>query len=93
MRALALFSGEGGAVDLVVSDMLMPGMPGVELARRLDQLAPGIRILFISGFAQEGAEILASRPGSAFLAKPFTLPQLTAEVRALMGSQPRGSRR
>jgi two-component system cell cycle sensor histidine kinase/response regulator CckA len=84
VEALALFSREAGDVDVVVTDMLMPGMSGVELARELDQRAPGIHILFMSGYAREDAAIPASRPGSAFLAKPFTLPELTAQVRALI---------
>ena len=88
VEALELFSREAGAVDIVVTDMLMPGMAGVELARELDKVAPDIRILFMSGYAREDAAIPASRPGSAFLAKPFTLPQLTAEVRALMATRP-----
>ena len=87
VEALALFSGEAGAVDVVVTDMLMPGMSGVELARELDERAPGISVLFMSGYAREDAAIPASRPGSAFLAKPFTLPELTAQLRALIGSR------
>jgi two-component system cell cycle sensor histidine kinase/response regulator CckA len=86
LEALALIAAEPGAVDLVVTDVLMPGMPGVELATALDRVAPGTRILFISGYAREHASVLASRPGAAFLAKPFTLPQLTAQVRALMAT-------
>jgi PAS domain S-box-containing protein len=84
LEALAVFARESAAVNVVVTDMLMPGMGGVELARELDRRSPKIRILFVSGYAREGAAILASRPGSSFLAKPFTLPALAARVRALM---------
>ena len=88
VEALALMAAEPGAIDLVVTDVLMPGMDGLELASALDRVAPGVGILFISGYAGEHASVLAVRPGTAFLAKPFTLPQLTAEVRALIAAIP-----
>ncbi|MBA3821867.1 MAG: response regulator, partial [Deltaproteobacteria bacterium] len=84
-EALALFAQEDGAVDVVVTDIVMPGMSGVELARELDALTPGMRILFVSGFAFDGASILTSRPSSGFLAKPFTLPELLGRIAALLG--------
>ena len=87
VEALELFDHEGGAVDLVVTDMLMPTMSGVELARELDRRAPGIQILFVSGYASEDAAIPVSRASSAFLAKPFTLPALAAKIQALLATR------
>lgn len=84
-EALSLFSAAAGAVDVVVTDMLMPSMSGVELVRELDDLKPGIRVLFMSGYAFDDASILTSRPGSEFIAKPFTLPELAARVQSLIG--------
>ncbi|MDQ3295269.1 MAG: PAS domain S-box protein, partial [Myxococcota bacterium] len=82
-EALVMFR-EAGAVDVVVTDMLMPGMSGIELTRELDAKAPGVRILLMSGYAFDGASILTSRPGSAFIAKPFTLAALAAKVADLV---------
>jgi CheY-like chemotaxis protein len=77
---------DGAQVDIVVSDILMPGMSGTELARELDQRAPGIPILFMSGYAHDdGAHAIASRPNSCFLSKPFGLKDLTGKLRSLLG--------
>ncbi|HEX6246099.1 MAG TPA: response regulator, partial [Polyangiales bacterium] len=84
--ALRLLEG-GTRVDIVVSDILMPGMSGTELAQELDQRAPGIPILFMSGYAHDdGARAIASRPNSCFLSKPFGLSDLTGKLRSLLGS-------
>jgi CheY-like chemotaxis protein len=72
--ALAL-AARGEPVDALVTDIVMPGMSGLELAERLQPL----RALFISGYSEEAAP-----PGSAFLAKPFDHGALLAEVRALL---------
>jgi len=88
-EALALFEREGGAVDLVVTDMLMPGRSGIELMAEIDARTPGTIVLFMSGYAFDGASILTSRPGSAFIAKPFTLPILGERIAALLGSSAR----
>ncbi len=71
--------------DLVISDVMMPGMTGWEFARTLDQLHPGRCLLFISGFSPDGMPPhLVQRPRTRFLAKPFTPTQFIAAVRELM---------
>lgn len=87
-EALALFTEHRARIDVVVTDMLMPEVSGVELVREIDALAPGIRVLFMSGYAFDGASILTARPGSAFIAKPFTLPDLTERVATLLAERP-----
>jgi PAS domain S-box-containing protein len=84
--AAALRTLEAGArVDIVVSDLLMPGMSGAELARELDRAAPGLPILFMSGYAHdEDARAIGSRPNSCFLPKPFSLADLTGKLRGLI---------
>ena len=81
--ALALAARDGDAIDALVTDIVMPGMSGLELAERL---AP-LRALFISGYSAEAAERRGGLPpGSAFLEKPFDHGALLAEVRALLDS-------
>jgi len=84
-RALELAQWEG-PFALVVTDVLMPGMDGFELAEQLQRGGHAERFLFLSGFCD--AEAMAGRMGafrnSAFLSKPFPIPDLLREVRALL---------
>jgi two-component system, cell cycle response regulator CpdR len=77
---------EGGKFDLLVSDVEMPLLDGVKLAERAFPLQPGLRVLLMSGFADqlERAKDL-SGPHVAVLSKPFTLDQVRASVRKLLG--------
>ena len=86
-QALELFEQHAVTIDLVVTDILMPGLTGVELARALDKQRSGLPVLFMSGYAHNDGADIESRPGSAFLAKPFSMPQLTAQLRALLGAK------
>ena len=83
--ALGLLEREGAAYDLLVSDMMMPGMDGRTLAGRVSQLRPGIRILFISGYTDD-AEVQSGRlpAGTAFLPKPFQHSALLDAVNRLL---------
>jgi two-component system, cell cycle sensor histidine kinase and response regulator CckA len=73
----ALSIAQRQSIDLLITDVLLPGIHGPELARRMQQAAPRIKTLFISGFT--GEEEVPS--GGRFLAKPFTLGTLLQKVR------------
>jgi two-component system cell cycle sensor histidine kinase/response regulator CckA len=76
-----------GHVDLVVSDVVMPEMDGPTLLTELRRRDPAVKIIFVSGYAEEAfAKNLPSQEQYAFLAKPFTLKQLVAEVKKTMAS-------
>ena len=71
-----------GHVDLVVSDVVMPEMDGPTLLKELRRRDPNVKIIFVSGYAEEAfAKNLPSQEQYAFLAKPFTLKQLVGEVK------------
>jgi PAS domain S-box-containing protein len=79
------------APDIVVTDIVMPGMSGLELADRLAARHPGVPVLFVSGYAEDAAENrLALSTGRELLGKPFRPQQLVEHVRRLLESRPRG---
>jgi two-component system cell cycle sensor histidine kinase/response regulator CckA len=82
ITALELAARHEGAIDLLVTDVVMPGMLGKELAERLTGMRPDTRVLYMSGYAQP---VLHSQgtldPGVALLEKPFTAGDLLAAVR------------
>jgi two-component system cell cycle sensor histidine kinase/response regulator CckA len=87
-EAIEIFERHGD-VDLVVSDVVMPEMDGPTLLKELRRRNSEVKIIFVSGYAEEAfAKNLPSnehgRPQYAFLAKPFTLRQLVAEVKKTM---------
>ncbi len=75
-----------GAVDLVVSDVVMPEMDGPTLLKELRRRDPSVKIIFVSGYAEEAFQKnLPSDQQYDFLAKPFTLKQLVSKVKETMG--------
>jgi two-component system cell cycle sensor histidine kinase/response regulator CckA len=72
---------------LLVTDLIMPGMTGRELAERMKPLRPGMKVLYISGYS---GNVLAGRglldSGVAYLAKPFAESALAGKVREVLGS-------
>jgi two-component system cell cycle sensor histidine kinase/response regulator CckA len=81
VEAIEVFD-KHGHVDLVVSDVVMPEMDGPTLLKELRQRDPNVKIIFVSGYAEEAfSKNLADQQHYAFLAKPFTLKQLVAEVK------------
>ena len=85
VEAIALIEA-GQHVDLVVSDVVMPEMDGPTLLKELRRRDPNLKIIFVSGYAEEAfAKNLPEGGQFAFLAKPFTLKQLVAAVKETMG--------
>jgi two-component system cell cycle sensor histidine kinase/response regulator CckA len=84
-EALTLLQQGEGPVRLVVTDVIMPGMDGPELARRMLALRPGLPVLFMSGYTDD--EIVRRgllEAGQPFLQKPFTPEALSREVAELL---------
>jgi len=83
-EALDALSASPDAFDVLVSDVHMPGLDGIELARRAIAAAPSLKLLLMSGFAEEldRAKALAS-PNLSVIMKPFTLEQVRTAVRTL----------
>jgi len=66
--------------DLLLTDIVMPEMDGIELAQKAGQVDPGIRVMFITGFAAVALQSGRTAPGARLLSKPFHLKDLVAEV-------------
>ena len=86
--ALQMAAAHAGTIDLLITDLVMPGMSGRELAKRLCALRPQTRVLYLSGYTED---VLAHpgmiEPGTVFLQKPFTLQVLARRVREVLRGQ------
>lgn len=81
--ALRVAAAYPGTIDLVVTDMYMPGLRGPEVVQRLAPTRPGLRALFMSGYADQDART-GVPPGANFLSKPFSGQELAAAVEAVL---------
>jgi PAS domain S-box-containing protein len=84
-EALALVQGHHGAIDLLMTDVVMPRMTGKQLADHLTALRPGIKVLFVSGYAEDSiVHHGVLEEGINFLEKPFTYDGLARKVREVL---------
>jgi PAS domain S-box-containing protein len=86
-EACALADSLGDEIALLMTDLVMPGMSGRELARRLTERRPGLRVLFTSGYTDDDDVALAGAR-SGFIGKPFTPDALRQKVRELLDARP-----
>jgi hypothetical protein len=87
-EALLLCERRRDPLDLLLTDMVLPGMTGIELADRLKPLFPGLRVIYMSGYTDQTVlENGMLAPEKFFLQKPFTLDLLTQKTREAL-SQP-----
>ncbi|MCW1843999.1 cell cycle histidine kinase CckA [Prosthecomicrobium hirschii] len=81
-EALAVMEETGGRIDLVVSDVVMPELDGPSLLRELRKQRPELKIIFVSGYAEDAfAKNLPEGESFHFLPKPFSLKQLATAVK------------
>jgi two-component system cell cycle sensor histidine kinase/response regulator CckA len=84
VEALEVFEGHQGAIDLIVSDVMMPEMDGPTLAKELRRRNPSIKIIFVSGYAEDALD--KDLPDTTFLSKPLSLKQLVTAVKETMAA-------
>ena len=76
-------------IDLVVTDLALPGIPGSELVKRLRVSRPALRVLYTSGWDPASSGVALANDGSeAFLSKPFTAAELDGRLSDLLGTPP-----
>jgi len=71
---------ETGDFDLLLSDIVMPEMDGIELAQRCAEVSPRTKVMFITGFAAVSLRASREQPAAKVLSKPFHLRDLVLEV-------------
>jgi CheY-like chemotaxis protein len=89
-KAIETAERHGGVIHLLLTDVLMPGMNGRELAQRVRELRPDIRVLYMSGHTEDSiAQSGLLEPGALLISKPFTQESLARKVREALGPRPR----
>ncbi len=85
-EARALMKVHGGEIDVVISDVVMPGMSGPDLIKSLRESVPDLRVLFVSGYATHTAVTHPPDERTALLPKPFTADALVSALAKLLKS-------
>ena len=80
-QALELLREASASFDLLLTDVVMPGMSGAELAEVARAERPGLRVLLVSGYAADEADAIAQQDRVALLGKPFDTATLRQTVR------------
>ena len=75
---------EGDTYDLLLSDIVMPEMDGIELAQRCNEISPSTKVMFITGFAAVTLKASREQPHAKVLSKPFHLRDLVMEVERVL---------
>ena len=78
---------ETGDFDLLLSDIVMPEMDGIELAQRCNEISPLTKVMFITGFAAVTLKASREQPHAKVLSKPFHLRDLVLEVERVLGDR------
>ncbi len=71
-------------MDLLITDIVMPGMNGIDLARTLTKRMPQLRVIFTSGYSHEAIARYGAVPQGAFLDKPYAPFELVASVQRVL---------
>ena len=84
--AYAICGAYAGTIDLLLTDIVMPGADGIEVAKRAAQLQPDLKIMFITGFAAVALNAQKASPNAKVLEKPVHLREIVTEVERLIAA-------
>jgi two-component system, cell cycle sensor histidine kinase and response regulator CckA len=88
-QAIAVAGNGNPCIDLLLTDVILPGSSGVRLAQRLAAIHPSLRILYVSGYTADAiVHHGGHEPNFAFFTKPFSLPALARKIRSILDTQP-----
>jgi YesN/AraC family two-component response regulator len=90
-EAVKLAGKQEAPIDLLLSDIVMPGLSGTELAEKLEQMQPGLRVLLMSGYTERLEGFVDRGAGSGgvnFMQKPFSMETLARKVREILDQAP-----
>jgi len=91
-EAMRLAAEHKGAIDLLISDMVMPGMTGQELARRVRESRPDLQVIFMSGYSEYAAAGATNMdPSQRLLSKPFSRPVILRAIRDVLSGTTSGA--
>jgi len=86
--AMEILADPDRPIDLLISDVVMPGMDGPTFAREARRIRPGLKLIFISGYAEESFRKNLTETEFSFLPKPFSLNELTTRVKSVLTEAP-----
>ena len=87
-EALRIVNQQKGVIDLLVTDVIMPGMNGPALAKQVRELRPEIKVLYMTGYSGEFVRSDMLIPGVSFIQKPFTPADLRRKIRKMLADKP-----
>ena len=89
-QAIEVFKEDHGKIDMVILDMIMPGMGGGEVYDRIKAISPNVKVLLSSGYSIKGqAEKILKRGCDGFIQKPFKIKELSKKIREILNNKPK----
>ncbi|MCK4603528.1 MAG: PAS domain S-box protein [Deltaproteobacteria bacterium] len=89
-QAIEVFKEDHGKIDMVILDMIMPGMGGGEVYDRIKAISPNVKVLLSSGYSIKGqAEKILKRGCDGFIQKPFKIKELSKKIREILDNKPK----
>jgi CheY-like chemotaxis protein len=86
-EALRIVREKGTRIDLLLTDVVMPGMDGTALAKEIRSLRPETKILYMTGYSGEFVRADMLNPGVSLIRKPFTPAELARKIRKMLGER------